>query len=251
MSDSWRSGVHVPLPDELQRSVVPRRKTLAGHETPVGPSKTGDPTPVEAEPAKPRLSPLAKAFLNHAVQPHHRELGLEPRWKTLGVTSGAVKKRVLGELRRLGFIRLEQKGRYRRVHLYNKAWEHLGLASPTGEGVGGAAHKAIVGQLAVAFRRRGYEVHFEHEVGESGKRVDLVCFGKDRIIGVEVGLSDVRQEMKNLRDDLEAGVPDLILFVSSDQSMVRKVQAAALKDPIVSKNMDHIRFLHIEEEMNP
>jgi len=33
--------------------------------------------------------------------------------------------------------------------------------------------------------------------------------------------------------------------------MVRKVQAAALKDPIVSKNMDHIRFLHIEEEMNP
>ena len=155
---------------------------------------------------------------------------------------------MLSELRRLGFIRLERKGRYQLLHLYSKAWDYLGLAPPTGEGVGGPVHKATVRRLAKAFRKRGYEVHLEHAIGESGKRVDLVCFGRDGILGVEVGLSDVHQEMKNLRDDLAANVLDRILFVSCDPGMVRKVRAAARIDPAVSKHMERIRFLYFEEE---
>ncbi|HNZ38705.1 MAG TPA: hypothetical protein PKN69_04165 [Candidatus Latescibacteria bacterium] len=242
-------GVYVPSSEELQRCVVPRRKPLAGHEIPESAPETGHAPAGEPDAAAtPPLSMLAALFLNHAAHPHNRELSLEARWKDLGVTSGAVKGRVLSELRRLGFIRLERKGRYQLLHLYSKAWDYLGLAPPTGEGVGGPVHKATVRRLAKAFRKRGYEVHLEHAIGESGKRVDLVCFGRDGILGVEVGLSDVHQEMKNLRDDLAANVLDRILFVSCDPGMVRKVRAAARIDPAVSKHMERIRFLYFEEE---
>ena len=248
MSEPWKSEVAVPSAEQLHRIVVPRGIASAGRETSPDPPTSGGPATEPAESDKPVLSHLARAFLNHAAQPQHRELGLEPRWRALGVTSGSIKKRVLAELRCLGFVRLEQKGRYRRIHLYNKAWEYLGVAPPTGEGVGGATHRAVVGKLATLFKKRGYDVHIEHEVGEFGKRVDLVCFGKDRIIGVEVGLSDVRQEIKNLRADLESGVLDLILFVSCDPHMAFRVRAAAEADPIVSENVRRIRFLYLEED---
>ena len=249
MSEESDTGVYVPSVEELQRCVVPRRKPLAGHETPEKAPGTGHAPAGEPDAAAtPPLSMLAAAVLNHAVQHHHLDLPLEARWKALGVTSGAVKERVLSELRRHGFIRLERKGRCRILHLYRKAWDYLGLAPPTGEGVGGPVHKAIVRRLAKAFKKRGYAVHVEHAIGKSGKRVDFVCFGKDRILGVEVGLSDVHQELKNLREDLATNVLELILFVSCDPGMVRKVRAAALRDPAVSKHMDRIRFLYFEEE---
>jgi hypothetical protein len=173
---------------------------------------------------------------------------LEERWKALGIASGSKKEGILHELRRHGFLRLERKGRAYQVHLYRKAYEHLGLPAPKGEGVGGTSHALAVKRVAALLKKRGHAVHLERPMGTSGKRVDIVAYGEDRIIGCEVGLSDPRQELKNLRDDLAAGVLDLLLFVTTDKAMLEKVKTAAMKDPVVSKHLHRIKFYLLEEE---
>ncbi len=124
----------------------------------------------------------------------------------------------------------------------------LGLPPPKGEGVGGTSHVLAVKQMTTVLKRRGYEVHIERQVGRSKKRVDIVAYGKDRIIGCEVGLSDVRQELKNLREDLEAGVLDLLLFVTTDKALLEKVKRLAAKDPVVSKHLHRVKFYLLDEE---
>lgn len=195
----------------------------------------------------PRLSPLAEAFLRHAAQSKHQDWDLECRWRALGIASGSEKERVLSELRRCGFLRLSRRGRTASVHLYPQAWYYLGMKPPASEGDGGPIHQRVVCHVAAAFKKRGYDVHIEQEIGLNRKRVDVVCYGAQRI-GVEVGISDVRQELKNLRADLGAGVLDLILFVSPDPKLLARLQAMAREDTVVRAGLGHIRFMLFKEE---
>jgi hypothetical protein len=171
-----------------------------------------------------------------------------PRWHAIGVNSGSVKRGVLKELREQGLIRLETQGRQKTVYLYRRAYDLLGLKAPTGEGVGGAAHKALVCRMAAVFKRRGYEVHIEQEIGLERKRADLVCYGKGHILGIEMGLSDVRQELRNLRADLAAGILDLLLFVTTDRELLRQVRTRASEDAELAPQLRRLRFLYFPEE---
>jgi hypothetical protein len=246
MSETCKPSIRIPTQDELQSVVVPRHSCAAApppHKV-AGKART---TPEDAACVDRILSLDAGRFLRHAAELHHRSMTLEERWAALSISSGSRKERILDELRRHGYIRLERKGRSYQVHLYGKAYDLLELPRPKGEGVGGTTHHFLVTRIAAFLKKRGYEVHIEREVGPAGKRVDLVAYGKDRIIGAEVGLSDVRQELKNLRDDLDSGVLDLLLFVSTDIRMVEKVRDFVEKDVYLSKHRHRIRFYNIKE----
>lgn len=193
------------------------------------------------------LSPEATSFLRHAAEPHHRMMMLEERWKVLGIVSGSKKKSILDELRTAGLIRLERKGRSQQVHLYARSYRNLGIPKPTGEGTGGTTHTLAVKKIASLLKLRGYDVHIEQEVGPSRKRVDIMAYGPKRIIAIEVGLSDVGQEIKNLTEDLQSGVPDLVLFVSTDPKMIENVRTHAERDVYLSEMIDRIRFYHLED----
>ncbi|MCC6486218.1 MAG: hypothetical protein IT364_01850 [Candidatus Hydrogenedentes bacterium] len=78
--------------------------------------------------------------------------------------------------------------------------------------------------------------------------MDIVAYGKDLILGCEVGISSTKQELANIVMDIETGVLDLLLFVTTDQIMLDKVRAAAMKDPVVSKQLHRIKFYLLGEE---
>lgn len=248
MSGLPDDSIHIPLFEELQRLVVPR----APHEPAPAPmpreTPKRDPRSAHEPSREEFLRPDAERFLRHAAEPHHRWMTLGERWSELGIPSGSVQKRILDDLRRQGLIRLERKGRAYQVHLYRKAYEYLRLPAPTGEGVGGTSHKLAVKRIAALLKRRGYEIHIERQLGRSKKRVDIVAYGKDLILGCEVGISSTKQELANIVMDIETGVLDLLLFVTTDQIMLDKVRAAAMKDPVVSKQLHRIKFYLLGEE---
>ena len=251
MSDEPMVPVHVPSFEALQALVAPRSSSAESAVLKPAPAKATTPSGSATSfptPPKPGLSPLAEAFVRHAALYGKADLSLEERWRALGVNSGSVKRGVLKELREQGLIRLETKGRQKTVYLYRRAYDLLGLKAPTGEGVGGAAHKALVCRMAAVFKRRGYEVHIEQEIGLERKRADLVCYGKGYIIGIEMGLSDVRQELRNLRADLAAGILDLLLFVTTDRELLRQVRTRASEDAELAPQLRRLRFLYFPEE---
>ena len=231
--------VHIPSLDELQAAVVP---CATEDRDPAGDTKSG--AAPASDTSKERLSETAYKFLRHVANPLNDDLTLEQRWKALRVASGSKKNGALSELRRRGFIRLERKGRMRTVHLYKAAYTYLGL-DPHLEGVGGTTHRKIVKHLARVFKRRGFEVYIEQELGTERKRVDLLALGPERI-GVEAGLSDARQEIKNLREDLASGALDRVLFVTVDEKLMAKVKRMAMADPELAAQMDRIRFLCLD-----
>jgi len=246
MSHPPESPVHIPSLADLEGVVVHRH-------LPADVSR--DSVLVAAEWTKPdardttlHLSRDADRFLRYTAEPTHRGQTLEQHWSALGVSSGSVKERVLNELRTNGLIRLEVKGKLRRVHLYRRAYEYLGLRAPAGEGVGGTTHQSVARYVASLLRSKGFEVHIERTLGPAKKRVDVVGYGKSQIVGVEIGLSDERQEIKNLREDWETGVLDVLLFVTTDESMLEKVRSRVQKDPVLSKHTDQIHFLLVDEE---
>ena len=248
MADSSDSPVSVPTLEELQAMVVPRRATpLSGVSAAVSVTSSVPPPPA---PGGPKLSPDADALLRQAAQSHRRHWSLEQHWKELGVTSGSIKSRVLSELRAAGFIRAETKGREKHLYLYHKAYDFLGMKPPIGEGVGGATHKNVVAKVKKVLEHHGYSVYLEQEVGPHRKRVDLVAYG-EKVVGVEVGLSDPRQELKNLRDDLAAGVLDFLMFVTTDPKISDKVRALAASDPVVAAQLVYVRFVCLTEDGDP
>lgn len=248
MSGLPDDSIRIPSFEDLQRLVVPRTP----HEPPPAPAPRDTPKralrPAHEPSREEFLRPDSERFLRHAAEPHHRWMTLGERWAELGIPSGSVQKRILDDLHRQGLIRLERKGKAYQVHLYRKAYEYLGLPAPKGEGVGGTSHTLAVKRIAALLKKRGYEVHIERGIGTSGKRVDIIAYGKDQILGVECGLSDARQEIINLREDLETGVLDRVLFVTTDTAMLEKVKTAAMKDPVVSKQLHRIKFYLLGEE---
>lgn len=255
MFDPSKEPLYVPTLKELQALVVPPIETAADEDVLPASASCFLPEATKtkhyeksSEPFSPRLSLQAEAFLRHAVLPGHETFNLESRWEALGIKSGSIKERILNELHRQGYMRLERKGKVQIPHLYAKTWEYLGCKPFTGEGVGGTTHRTIIKQVARLFAKRGYTVRVEQEIGEHRKRVDLVCYGKHRILGIEVGLSDPRQEIKNLRDDLETGILDLVLFVTIEPDMLAKVRNMAVKDVFISRELKRIKFLIFDEE---
>ncbi len=251
MSDLPKYAVHIPSIDELNRIVVPR----ACHDaTSTAFRGDADKAHDASEPdshLERLLTPEAERFLRHAAEPHHRTMTLGERWAQLGIPSGSVQKRILNENRRQGFIRLERKGKVRYVHLYGRAYDYLGLPRPTGEGVGGTSHQIAVKRIAAILKERGFEVYTEREVGAARKRVDLVAYGKGRILGIEVGLSDVRQEIKNLREDLQTGVLDFVLFVTTSPTMLDKVKSAVNAYEDLQEQIHRIKFFLLDEGARP
>jgi len=240
--------VIVPTMEALKASVVPRRRVSATPDTPGAPVAPFPPFEPCPEPADLGPSAKAMAVLRFYAYIGNREKPLEACWKAIGVKSGSQKARIVEELQRHGLMRLESKGRRKMVRLYKRAYGLLGIAPPKGDGVGGCIHKVIVAQLADMFRARGYDVHIEGEIGPHRKRIDLVAYGHRRVVGLELGLSRVAQELANLRADLFAGVLDLLLFVATDPSMLNKVRAGAASDPVIAPHIHRIHFCLFSEE---
>lgn len=237
------SPLHIPTPKELIKSVV-----SSVHKAETISDARPLPKPLSPPPAAPdkSFSFEAMAFLHHAALPENVGFMLEEHWNGLGIKSGSVKKRVLKELLGAGLIRLEKKGKACTVTLYAKAWELLGREPPRGMGTGGSMHKHIVLKLAQEFRSRGYDVHIEFPVGPDRKRVDLAAFGKCRL-GIEVGLTDPKQEIWNLQADLRSGALDYVVFCSNSTSIFDKVRQGIQKDPWLSTQSHRIRFIQIKE----
>jgi hypothetical protein len=246
--------VSVPSYDELLCSVVARpvhaprdERETPDKSTPSDAEKTGKPPVIPTI----SLSHEALAFLGHVARQELTcadPLTLEEHWKAIGIASGSVKKRVLDELRGNGFIRLARKGRSYEVYIYKRAWDLLGIEPPKAHGRGGLMHQKIARVLAQEFKRQGYEVKVEYEVGSGRKRVDLVAFGKHRRIGIEIALSDVDQELINLRADLNSGVLDAVLVVSTEETLLRQVRYRAQNDSYIKPHFGRIYFRLIGKE---
>ena len=187
------------------------------------------------------LSFHAREFLHHAMLPGNERLGLEARWKQLGIVSGAQKKRILDELGGQGLLRLDQRGRYKVPALYPEAYEALDTTPVKGKGTGGPTHQEIVRRLAERLRKRGFDVRIEVEIGPRHKRIDLLALGKVRL-GVEVGLSSVAQEVKNLDEDFASGALDYVLVVCRDAGMLKEIEICAKVHTRLSKHIERIRF---------
>lgn len=244
--------VSVPSYDELLCSVV-ARPIYAPHDDEKIPATTGtiEKSVIPPVVSKPLLSHAALAFLGHVARHELTctdSMTLEDHWKAIGVASGSVKKRVLDELRGNGFIRLARKKRSYEVYLYKRAWDLLGLEPPKAHGRGGPLHQKIAEVLAQQFKKQGYEVKVEYEVGSERKRVDLVAFGKHQRIGVEIALSDVDQELINLRADLNSGVLDAVLVVSTEETLLRQVRYRAQNDLHIKPHVGRIYFRLIGKE---
>ncbi len=241
-----RPGVHVPSKAELDAAVVPDRKENdedAGEPATTAREEHRD----EGGRGETKLSADTVAALRHFTDPANRRLPIGAHYRAIGITSGSRMMAITRELIRLGMIRVERKGRSKLVHPYNKAYEFLGLPPPKGEGVGGTTHKAIVAEVARTFRESGLDARIEHEIGPDRKRVDLVGFGPEAIVGVEVGISDVRQEIINIRNDLAAGVLTHLLFITTDRSILRRVRRAAMEDPEIAPHIGLVRFYLFDE----
>ncbi len=246
MSDeSNRDAALSPSLEELQRSVVPRLVTER-HETtaPYGEIRFGSSDPARRS----RLSREADAFLRHVVHPGNESLMLEHHWAALKITSGSTKGRILDELRGFGFIHLESRGKAQVVRLYESAWDYLGLRPPKVHGRGGAMHRGIAKRLARHFKSQGHDVRVECEIGPRRKRVDLIAFSKGKRIGVEIALTDVDQELRNLKEDLDSGALDIVLIVSVVESILQRIKARAASDPTLAPRLGQVHFHLIEPE---
>lgn len=230
--------VHIPTQDELMAVVVKQPESSSVEDAAGGYRRKDTPDP---------LSPNAKAFLRYAAEQQHESLSLEDRWLAIGIVSGAVKKRVLAELCGRGFIRLESRGRVKKLHLYKVAWEYLRMERPKESGIGGSIHKVLAERAARMFKDRGYDIHFEMEVGPKRKRVDVVAFGRLRL-GIEIGLTNPQQEVRNLRLDLESGALDYVLFVTATREFLDKVEKLIDHDPYLHRNREKIRLYLLEDD---
>ena len=237
IDEESRAPVHVPTREELRACVVLRPK----------PAEAPPPEHLEAGAKGIRLSRDAERFLREAALHGEGASCLETLWEAVGIASGAVKKRVLSELRGAGFIRLERKGGAKAVYLYTAGWDYVGLKPPAGRGRGGSVHRYWVERLAGLFKRKGYEVLVEFEIGAARKRVDLVALSKRRV-GIEVALTSPSQEVVNVREDLRSGVLDLVLVASPDAALLRRVRSRVTRDPYLAARMGRIRFYVLNEE---
>lgn len=238
-------GITIPTVDELNDTVV-SRCSLDSEAAETGrPYKVVKPEGRGASPTS--LSRDAERFLRYWASVDGEVRSLQDAWSALGIRSGSVKDRILKELSAGGYIRTEAHGRGKRVHLYVAAWEHIGIAPPKSIGRGGPQHQAIVKALAAKFRKRGYDVRVEAEIGPDRKRIDLIAFGRERI-GIEVGLSETRQELKNLRADLAAGVLDRILWFTNDPRLLQRVRTAYVRNKEMSGLPTHIHFFVYSDE---
>jgi hypothetical protein len=174
-------------------------------------------------------------------------MGMEERWAAVGVNSGSVKDRILRELYGFGLIRREEKGPRRTIHVRKEGWAYLGLKPPKGMGRGGTTHQCWVERLKSLFKRQGYDVRVEIEMGPEKKRVDLVAFGK-RNIGVEVAMTSAAQEITNLKADLRSGVLDLVLVASPDRVLLAQIQSRAGEGAYLRAHASRIRFHLLTEE---
>jgi hypothetical protein len=195
-----------------------------------------------------RLSREADAFLRHAAHPGNETLTLEYHWTALKITSGSTKYRTLDELRGRGFIRLERRGKAQAVHLYDTAWDYLGLRPPRVHGRGGPLHRQLADTLARHFKRQGYDVRVECEIGPRRKRVDLIAFSRGKRIGVEIALTDVDQELRNLKEDLDSGALDIVLIVSVMEPILQRIKARAASDPALASRLGQVHFHLMEPE---
>ena len=237
--------LHIPTIEGLKAAVV--MSTPRGD----GDSETDGVSPaMPSEPSEPacHFSIDAMAFLRHAALPAHSGFSLGQHFAALDVRSGSVTKRILDELRGAGMIRLELRGGFKQVHLYPAAWEVLGMTPPKGMGTGGGLHKAIVNMLASEFKARGYDVRIEFSLGPERKRVDLVAFGAKRI-GIEVGLSDPGQEVRNIKKDLASGVLDLVILCSPEVAILERVRDAMATDPWLTSRSSQIQFFLVERRL--
>ena len=237
--------LHIPTLEELTSAVIISAVPGSGHletdeRSPAPPSE-------RLEPAR-HLSIDAMAFLVHAALPAHAGFSLGQHFAALDVRSGSVKERILDELRGAGLIRLELRGGFKQVHLFPAAWEVLGMTPPKGMGTGGGLHKAIVNMLASEFKARGYDVRIEFPLGPERKRVDLVAFGAKRI-GIEVGLSDPVQEVRNIKKDLASGVLDLVILCSPEVAILERVRDAMATDPWLTSRSSQIQFFLVERRL--
>lgn len=227
-----RTPVVIPTVEQLRSCVVEHRPPTIHPEAVVS---TSDPS----------ISPNAERLLRQVALNIGRPLQLEDHWKSIGVESGSIKNAVLDELRSRGLIRLERKGRSKRIHLYAAAWDLLGMTPPKGLGSGGATHKECVQQVAQLFKNRGYEVRIEQALGASKKRVDIFALGKQRV-GIEVGLTSPAQEVKNIREDLESGSLDVVLLASTSPDILDEVKKLAARDDYLSRHSHRIRYFLLE-----
>ncbi len=232
--------VHIPSIDDLHGCVVARG--------PRPTSATGGPeAPRERERAVAHLSREAQLFLLHAATTCHKMTTLEQRWETLGITSGSKKKRIVNELLRFGLIRLEYKGKSRTVHLFKAAWKYLDMEPPKSTGTGGAIHQFWVREIARTLRKRGYDVHVEFALGPARKRVDVVAFGETKI-GVEVALTSLEQELRNIREDLACDVLDRVIVASPDEAFLKRIKASAERDDAIRPHLHQIQFRLLNHE---
>lgn len=238
MTDEYKVPVHVPTREELDGCVV-RRAHASG--------EVAEPTPGGDESGASLLTPKAEAFLKHAANPAHWDMGMEERWAAIHVESGSVKRNILRELHGLGLIRQEKRGSCRTVYIYRRGWEYLGLTPPKGLGRGGTLHQHWVKRLRGLFERKGYDVRVEIEMGPEKKRVDLVAFG-ERTIGVEVAMTSASQEIKNLTADLRSGVLDLVLVASPDRDLLTQIRKRVDEDAYLRAHKSRISFHRLEEE---
>ncbi len=237
IDEESRAPVHVPTREELRACVVLRPK----------PAEAPPPEHLEAGAKGIRLSRDAERFLREAALRGEGASCLETLWEAVGIASGAVKKRVLSELRGAGFIRLERKGGAKAVYLYTAGWDYVGLKPPAGRGRGGSVHRYWVERLAGLFKRKGYDVRVEMEIGREKKRVDLVAFARDRI-GIEVAMTSAKQEITNLKADLRSGVLDLVLLVSPDRVLLAEIQKRVRDDTYLCAHASRLKYYLLTEE---
>ena len=252
----------VPIPslNELKRMVIPTSAVDApaapevSDKTPGhGSGKAKLPAPVpkpDVEPGDPSgLSSKAESLLRQAVDPAHADWPLEQHWQALGIDAGSEKRRLLNELKGFGFIRVERKGREGRVRVYRRGYERLGLTPPREKGIGGDKHRKIAKHIARLLTKSGFsEVSYEREIGPHRKRVDIVGYGKDGVVGVEIGLTDYRQELKNIHDDLRAAVLDKLLWVTTDPALLRSVREKAAQDPAIRPHLSCVRLFLLKDD---
>ena len=235
--------IHVPTAEELIACVVRRGDTTA--------MRTREEIPDSASsrdaPATPKLTPKAEALLRHAADPAHWNMGMEERWAAIGVNYGSEKDRILRELYGAGVISREKKGPRRTIHVRKEGWAYLGLKPPSGMGRGGTTHRLWVQRLKSLFKRKGYDVRVEMEIGREKKRVDLVAFARDRI-GIEVAMTSAKQEITNLKADLRSGVLDLVLLVSPDRVLLAEIQKRVRDDTYLCAHASRLKYYLLTEE---
>ena len=233
--------VRVLTETDLMAMVVPREPT---RKPPVS-------EPVEGtdriKPDAPAPSGSADAFLRQAARyPGRNQKEL---FSLVPIDAGSTQNTVIKELlNRYGFIRRERCGRSWQVYVTDAGRAYLAKEPCRLRGVGGERHRRCVEAMVWKLRRLGYtRVEVECSVGPRGKRVDIVAYGTSRV-GVEVGISSVDQEIRNLRLDLESGVLDKVLMVSPDAAFIARVRERACEDPSLAGLLSRVDFFVLDEK---